>query len=255
MTSELPTAAIPKGADLLGITQNALSDMKAVDPIVLDVRELSSVTDYMVVASGTSSRHVKSLANSVLMEAKAQGARPLGVEGAGAGEWARPVRWLPLVERLNRRFVCGQRAATRAQAEDDDGTCCGEYNAIFFPGADREVDALLPPLRDGDGRAGDKYNFTANRRRENKRLRRRPRRRRFHERHGLQQPTGRLLAPRLFGCPGDNESREAAARLPAGPKEEDASCCQLLRVSLSVIVLLSFSFSLSFFSSKNPNDS
>ena len=77
----------------------------------------------------------------------------LGAWGAGAGEWARPVRWLPLVERLNRRFVCGQRAATRAQAEDDDGTCCGEYNAIFFPGADREVDALLPPLRDGDGRA------------------------------------------------------------------------------------------------------
>ncbi len=38
MTSELPTAAIPKGADLLGITQNALADMKAVDPIVLDVR-------------------------------------------------------------------------------------------------------------------------------------------------------------------------------------------------------------------------
>ena len=85
MTSELPTAAIPKGTDLLGITQNALADMKAVDSIVLDVRELSSVTDYMVVASGTSSRHVKSLANSVLMEAKAQGARPLGVEGAG--EW------------------------------------------------------------------------------------------------------------------------------------------------------------------------
>ena len=87
MTSELPTAAIPKGTGLLGITQNALADMKAVDSIVLDVRELSSVTDYMVVASGTSSRHVKSLANSVLMEAKAQGARPLGVEGAGAGEW------------------------------------------------------------------------------------------------------------------------------------------------------------------------
>ena len=83
MTSELPIADFPKGADLLGITQSALADMKAVDPIVLDVRELSSVTDYMVVASGTSSRHVKSLANSVLMEAKAQGARPLGVEGAG----------------------------------------------------------------------------------------------------------------------------------------------------------------------------
>jgi len=83
MTTELPIAAIPKGADLLGITQNALADLKAVDPIVLDVRQLSSVTDYMVVASGTSSRHVKSLANSVLMEAKAQGARPLGVERGG----------------------------------------------------------------------------------------------------------------------------------------------------------------------------
>lgn len=87
MTTELPISAIPKGADLLGITQNALADLKAVDPIVLDVRQLSSVTDWMVVASGTSSRHVKSLANSVLMEAKAQGARPLGVEGAGVGEW------------------------------------------------------------------------------------------------------------------------------------------------------------------------
>ena len=87
MTTELPIAAIPKGADLLCITQNALAYLKAVDPIVLDVRQLSSGTDYMVVASGTSSRHVKSLANSVLMEAKAQGARPLGVEGAGVGEW------------------------------------------------------------------------------------------------------------------------------------------------------------------------
>ena len=87
MSTELPISAIPKGADLLGITQNALADLKAVDPIVLDVRQLSSVTDWMVVASGTSSRHVKSLANSVLMEAKAQGARPLGVEGAGVGEW------------------------------------------------------------------------------------------------------------------------------------------------------------------------
>ena len=87
MSTELPISVIPKGADLLGITQNALADLKAVDPIVLDVRQLSSVTDWMVVASGTSSRHVKSLANSVLMEAKAQGARPLGVEGAGVGEW------------------------------------------------------------------------------------------------------------------------------------------------------------------------
>ena len=54
---------------------------------MLDVRELSSVMDWLVVASGTSSRHVKSLANNVLMKAKEQGVRPLGVEGERGGEW------------------------------------------------------------------------------------------------------------------------------------------------------------------------
>ena len=54
---------------------------------MLDVRELSSVMDWLVVASGTSSRHVKSLANNVLMKAKQQGVRPLGVEGERGGEW------------------------------------------------------------------------------------------------------------------------------------------------------------------------
>ena len=43
--------------------------------------------DWLVVASGTSSRHVKSLANNVLMKAKEQGVRPLGVEGERGGEW------------------------------------------------------------------------------------------------------------------------------------------------------------------------
>lgn len=75
------------GDALLSVAQNALEDLKAVEPVVLDVRALSSVMDYLVVASGTSSRHVKSLADNVLMKAKEQGVRPLGVEGEGAGEW------------------------------------------------------------------------------------------------------------------------------------------------------------------------
>ena len=71
----------------LAAAQQALEDLKAVDPVVLDVRELSAVMDWLVVASGTSSRHVKSLADNVMMKAKERGVRPLGVEGERVGEW------------------------------------------------------------------------------------------------------------------------------------------------------------------------
>ena len=87
MNSEISEATSPDGAALLTITQHALEDLKAVEPVVLDVRELSSVMDWLVVASGTSSRHVKSLADNVLMKAKESGVRPLGVEGERIGEW------------------------------------------------------------------------------------------------------------------------------------------------------------------------
>jgi ribosome-associated protein len=66
---------------------DALDDLKAVNTVTLDVTGLTDVMDYLVIASGTSNRHVKSLANNVSMEAKKQGVRPLGVEGDDAGEW------------------------------------------------------------------------------------------------------------------------------------------------------------------------
>jgi ribosome-associated protein len=66
---------------------DALEDLKAVNPVIVDVTELTDVMDYLVIASGTSNRHVKSLADNVCMEAKKRGARPLGVEGEDAGEW------------------------------------------------------------------------------------------------------------------------------------------------------------------------
>ena len=65
----------------------ALDDLKAVNTVTLDVTGLTDVMDYLVVASGTSNRHVKSLADNVCMEAKKQGQRALGVEGEDAGEW------------------------------------------------------------------------------------------------------------------------------------------------------------------------
>jgi len=65
----------------------ALEDVKGKDIVRLDVRELTSVTDYMIVASGTSNRHVKALADAVVEKSKAAGHRPIGVEGEDGSEW------------------------------------------------------------------------------------------------------------------------------------------------------------------------
>ncbi len=65
----------------------ALDDMKAVNVKVLDVRGLTDIADTMVIASGTSDRHVRSIAENVARKAKEAGYRPLGTEGARDGEW------------------------------------------------------------------------------------------------------------------------------------------------------------------------
>jgi ribosome-associated protein len=65
----------------------ALDDMKARDVKVIDVRALTSITDTMIIASGTSDRHVRAIADAVLEKVKEQGIRPLGVEGEKQGEW------------------------------------------------------------------------------------------------------------------------------------------------------------------------
>src|SRR5579863_1151352 len=63
----------------------ALDDMKAVNVRVLDVRDLTDIADTMVIASGNSDRHVRSIAERVVEKAKAAGFRPLGTEGARDG--------------------------------------------------------------------------------------------------------------------------------------------------------------------------
>lgn len=72
---------------LKSLVVDALEELKARDVVELDVAELTSVTDVMVVASGTSSRHVSALADNVIEKAKEAGLRPLGVEGQQSGEW------------------------------------------------------------------------------------------------------------------------------------------------------------------------
>ena len=69
------------------IILEAMEDVKAKDIVSLDVTEQSDVMDKLVIASGTSNRHVKSVANNVVEEAKNHGYRPNGVEGMESGEW------------------------------------------------------------------------------------------------------------------------------------------------------------------------
>jgi ribosome-associated protein len=77
----------PSSQTLVDTTLAALADLKAKDVVTLDVRALTSLADVMVIASGTSSRHVKSLADNVVEKVKAAGFRPLGQEGERDGEW------------------------------------------------------------------------------------------------------------------------------------------------------------------------
>ena len=66
---------------------DALDDGKANDVVELDVRNMTSVTDTMIVASGTSNRHVKSLADNIAEKAREAGHKPIGIEGEVGGEW------------------------------------------------------------------------------------------------------------------------------------------------------------------------
>jgi ribosome-associated protein len=66
---------------------DALEDRKGVDVKIIDVRGKSNVTDILVIAGGNSSRQVKALADSVVEKAKANGVKPLGVEGENESSW------------------------------------------------------------------------------------------------------------------------------------------------------------------------
>lgn len=76
-----------KPGSLTDIAIAALEDMKAVNVKVLDVRRLTDVTDTMIVASGTSDRHVKSIADRLVERCRQAGHRPYGIEGEREGEW------------------------------------------------------------------------------------------------------------------------------------------------------------------------
>ena len=84
--TSLPTPP-PSVEALLKAVHDGLEELKAKDIVEIDVRGKSSVCDYMVIASGTSTRHVKSIADEVVRFAKKLDVMPLGVEGEREAEW------------------------------------------------------------------------------------------------------------------------------------------------------------------------
>jgi len=79
--------AAARAASLKAVVIGALDDMKALEIKVLDVRGLTDVADTMVIASGTSDRHVRSVAQRLVEKTKAAGFRPHGVEGQQDSDW------------------------------------------------------------------------------------------------------------------------------------------------------------------------
>ncbi|NOQ93320.1 MAG: ribosome silencing factor [Methylophaga sp.] len=77
-----------KAKELQLLVIDALEDIKAEDITVIDVTTMTDFTDFMIIATGKSTRQVKALANEVASQAKAAGIQPMGVEGEDVGEWA-----------------------------------------------------------------------------------------------------------------------------------------------------------------------
>jgi ribosome-associated protein len=82
-----PAANVRRIRPLVQVVEGALDEMKAVNVRVLDVHKLTDIADTMIIASGNSDRHVRSIADRIVEHAKKGGFRPMGVEGERDGEW------------------------------------------------------------------------------------------------------------------------------------------------------------------------
>ena len=86
MTKQTADAPLTS-TQLTDLVTASLEDLKAIDIQQVDVTGQSPLTDRFVIASGNSTRHVKSMAEKLVQKAKASGCQPLGVEGEREGEW------------------------------------------------------------------------------------------------------------------------------------------------------------------------
>lgn len=83
----LPTTDPDGFPDPVGRASELALERKALDVVVLDLRGISTATDYFVIASGTSDVQVKAIADHVVDELKKEGVRPSSVEGLNSGRW------------------------------------------------------------------------------------------------------------------------------------------------------------------------
>lgn len=86
-TVETQDACTEKLDERICVALNAASEKKAVDPVVLDLREIASFTDYFVITSGTNARQVQAIADEVVEQLKKQGTRAARMEGYNTAEW------------------------------------------------------------------------------------------------------------------------------------------------------------------------
>ncbi len=73
--------------EIKNIAINALDDAKALNIKCLDVKDISTIADHMLIASGTSKRHVRSVAENLVVKIKKSGMQPIGTEGEDEAEW------------------------------------------------------------------------------------------------------------------------------------------------------------------------
>jgi ribosome-associated protein len=85
--SSQPKGATPEAITTATTAAQAIADKKGEDIVILDLSDLLVVTDIFVIASGTSTRHVKSLVDDAEAALREEGRRPIRREGADYGEW------------------------------------------------------------------------------------------------------------------------------------------------------------------------
>src|SRR4029453_9069076 len=78
----------PSSEELARWALEAALEKKALEPVLLDVRELCSYTEYILLVSGRSDRQVDAIADAISLKLRRTGSRPLGVEGTTSGQWA-----------------------------------------------------------------------------------------------------------------------------------------------------------------------
>lgn len=76
-----------KTQELLRVILDNLDDFKAVNVTPLDVRQITSVTEYMIISTGTSGRHVRAIAENLIDKMKIHHINPLGIESDTENEW------------------------------------------------------------------------------------------------------------------------------------------------------------------------